>query len=53
VPDFIEFPREDLDLVESWLEFLWLSTTFCANYTDCVTAGTDHRHSVVGRTFPP
>jgi hypothetical protein len=34
VPDFIEFLREDLDLFESWLEFLWLSTAFCTNYTD-------------------
>ena len=53
VPDIVEFSREDLDFIESWLEFLWLSTVFCTNYTDCVTTGADQCNGITGRTFPP
>ena len=52
VPDFVEFPRENLNLVKCRFEVLRLSTRFGANYTENVTTGTDERHGVAGRSFP-
>lgn len=45
--------REDLNLVECWLEFLRVRTSFSSKHAEGVMTGADDRHRVTGRSFPP
>ena len=52
VPDFVEFLREDLNLVECGFEFFRLSTSFSSNHAESVTTGPTDRHRITGCSFP-
>jgi len=52
VPDRVEVPRENLNFIECWLEFLQLGSLFISKNTKRVKTRTDERHRVTKKSFP-